>query len=477
MFPRGAVLAAALLCFVVSTPASCEPGLLDPGFGTGGKVVTDFLGGHDSALGIVVDRDGNLIVGGYASPAVTEEEDAPAPPGGYERRWAVARYLPDGALDTSFDSGAGWVIHQFARQAFLKPALLDAEGRILSVGQVCDPSIASTCVFTVVRTTSDGYLDADFGDGGVVRVDFGGLYGWASSLVLDPDGRMFAGGTVRVPKPGNDFGDEDFGIAALLPDGTLDPSFGDGGVITTDMGGGGGEDGITALFRRPGGELLAIGYAQIGSENRRAIALAKYRRDGSLASGAGATALVDPGGWLYTSAATLDGHGGIFVAGQLYRSAGHGFAVVRLRSNGTLDQTFGVGGLSLTSFDDIYQTATSAGPAAIVILPDGTIAVAGSVLWATDMSDFAVAYLDRNGVLNPAYGDGGRVVTDFAGALDRAGGAALAPDGRLVVAGAAMSRPGLDDMYYDFALAAYVVPPAKPRGGLALVAGVSPARP
>jgi uncharacterized delta-60 repeat protein len=96
-----------------------------------------------------------------------------------------------------------------------------------------------------VRYLPDGSLDPTFGTGGLVTTDFGGIdRGFA--LVLQPDGKLVAAG----------FSGGDFALARYLPDGSLDPMFGTGGLVTTDFGG---AAEAVALVLQPDGKLVAAG--------------------------------------------------------------------------------------------------------------------------------------------------------------------------------------------------------------------------
>ncbi len=75
-----------------ASPSTAGPGALDPSFGSGGIVVTDFNGSiDDAAFAVAVQPDGKILAAGYVfSSAATNYE------------FALARYLPDGSLDPSF---------------------------------------------------------------------------------------------------------------------------------------------------------------------------------------------------------------------------------------------------------------------------------------------------------------------------------------------------------------------------------------
>lgn len=112
---------------------------------------------------------------------------------------------------------------------------------------------------------------------------------------------------------------------------------------------------------------------------------------------------------------------------------------------GSLDQTFVGGGKQLLAMGpgDDYAYA-------VAIQPDGKILVAGTA-GAVHGGDFAIVRLDRDGTLDTTFGDGGKVLTDFAGGNDSIYALALQPDGKIVAAGTAV----VQGTSWDFAVARY----------------------
>ena len=112
---------------------------------------------------------------------------------------------------------------------------------------------------------------------------------------------------------------------------------------------------------------------------------------------------------------------------------------------GELDASFGVGGKVRTTFGSDGGLGR-----AVAIEPDGKIVAAGF----TESDDFAVARYDPDGSLDQSFGSGGKVVTDFDNSsADIALAAALAPDGKIVVAGGSDAGGALGG--FDFALVRY----------------------
>lgn len=98
-----------------------------------------------------------------------------------------------------------------------------------------------------------GTLDTSFGSGGVVTTDFSGGSEQIEGLAIQRDGRIVAVGATRNTRTGS----TDVALMRYLEDGRLDPSFGEGGKVTTDFGG---TDLARAVVIQPDGKLVIAGF-------------------------------------------------------------------------------------------------------------------------------------------------------------------------------------------------------------------------
>src|SRR5262249_29179472 len=137
-----------------------------------------------------------------------------------------------------------------------------------------------------------------------------------------------------------------------LPPGSLDTTFGGTGKVTTDFAGG--SDYAAALVLQPDGKLVAAGQAQANPQNTDS-----------------------------------------------------NFGLARYNTNGSLDTTFGGTGKITTDFSSQYDQG-----AALVLQPDGKIAVAGSAEVGNN-SALAVARYNADGSLDTTFGGTGKVTTVF----------------------------------------------------------------
>jgi uncharacterized delta-60 repeat protein len=252
-----------------------------------------------------------------------------------------------------------------------------------------------------------GDLDPTFGTLGVVTTPFTTTYAAANALIVDPSDRLVAAGDIHS----NDGVNSDFVVARYDANGGLDGTFGTGGVTTTDLGG---FDGAAALARQSNGFIVVAGQ-RIVSGNRT-IGVVRYDGSGVL------DPLFGTGGIVLTPTAMND----VTAAVAIYPSTGKivvgGRSLVRYDSGGVLDPTFGTGG--------IVPTAVSGNIKALVVQPDGKLVAAGG---ASAGGTFVARFLD-DGSLDPSFGTGGIVGPSGSfGSVARA--VLLQSDGKIVAAG------------------------------------------
>ena len=129
--------------------------------------------------------------------------------------------------------------------------------------------LAAQIALSPAAHAAPGDLDPTFGVGGRVVSSFGAGLDAASAVAIQPDGKIVIAGSAF---------NGDFLLARYNPGGTLDPSFGTGGLVTTDFGG---SDGAVAISLRQGGKILVAG-ATTPVGGQMAFAAARYNADGTL---------------------------------------------------------------------------------------------------------------------------------------------------------------------------------------------------
>lgn len=338
--------------------------------------------------------------------------------------FALARYAADGSLDPGFGSG-GTVQTTFGvNQAGARALVLQPDGKLVAAGAFSGGAFG----VVLARYASDGTLDSTFGSGGIVQTAFAVNPTSIAALILQPDGKLVAAGSRRAATSGpTPF---DFLLVRYDTDGTLDGTFGSGGVVTTDFAG---EDStVNALVIEPDGKLVAVGGSGFFNRGTSAFELARYDVDGSLDATFGTGGLVKTvvGSGSRADAAVLQPDGKLVAAGFV-TGAAEGFALARYDSDGSLDGGFGTGGSVVT--------ATVPGEIhGLVLQPDGKLVAAGGVV------TFALARYDADGTLDAGFGDGGTVETEFIdGGVATANALVRQSDGSLVAAGDASSGSGV----------------------------------
>ncbi len=238
-------------------------GKLDRSFGDGGTVRTGLRPGLNHATDVAIQPDGKIVVVGYTRGAADGATYL-----------IMARYRRDGSLDQGFGDN-GSVITQFGTDTYVLGygVALQEDGRIVVSGEVGNSWI-------LARFMPDGSIDSGFGnDNGVQHTD-PVLAGRAEDVAIQPDGRIVAAGVDF----GGVLGSAHFAVARYLPDGSPDSSFGEAGAVRTAFERGRPHDYANALALQPDGKIVAAGAAKLGGRpiGPPRFALARYRPDGRL---------------------------------------------------------------------------------------------------------------------------------------------------------------------------------------------------
>ena len=293
-------------------------GTLDPTFGTGGKVTTDVLDINihqtlfvvfvQSAMGVVVQPDNKIVVAG----GIVLAEALVGTPATLSN-FGLARYNPNGTLDTSF-GGSGKVNRDFfGRDDIAMSVALQPDNKIVAAGVATKGTSPFDQDFAWVRYNSNGSQDTSIGNAGRVTTDFLGSNDGASAIAIQLDGKIVLGGFTDRTSAGSSL---DLALVRYHADGSLDSSFGNSGRFNADVFGS--YDEILGLALQSDGKIVASG---------------------------GAT----------TSNGTGD------------------FVLARLNTNGGLDQSFGSGGKVTTDFQggDDFGTGIAIQPDGKIVVTGG----------------------------------------------------------------------------------------------------------
>ncbi|HYR26817.1 MAG TPA: delta-60 repeat domain-containing protein [Thermoanaerobaculia bacterium] len=420
----------ALLCGAalwISTAAFAADGDLDLTFnGTG--IVTTNNRVTEQANDLVIQPDGKIVVAGSGGLSSFFS--------GIALDFQVARYNPDGSLDATFGSG-GIVTTNIGGNNSAEGVALQADGKIVIAGAT---NIMGQDELALVRFNSDGSIDTTFGAGGFVAPGINLGANPARDLVIQPDGKIVVAGS------SNDFvNGRTFTVARFDASGGLDATFGSGGVFATPYSapGVGGRTAEGVALQADGRIVVA------GSGPNGDFVLVRYNTDGSLDTtfGIGGLTFTDISGNGLADFAhdvVIQPDGKIVAAGYTGSLAEGGpFAVARYNVDGSLDSTFGSGGITITPLvgdTRAYGMALGTG---------GTIVVAGKA-----QAILNVVRYDSSGFLDPTFGGTG-IVTTPVGSSSGAFAVALQSDGRVVAAGVGNQTLAFPDFVSDFAVVRY----------------------
>lgn len=300
------------------------PGSLDNSFGGIGAVITAVGtgAGDDRARALLLQPDGKIVVAGTC-----------------DATFCMVRYLADGTLDTTF--GAGGRVNQprVSTTATAYAAALQPDGKIVMAGNCIVGLSATMCV---ARFLADGALDSSFGtSAGWTLPDVTNGGDIAKAIALQSDGKIvLAGVCTGFVSPTL----ADFCLVRLNADGTLDQTFNSTGKLIASFGGGAVDQGASAVAIQPDGKIVAAGYCATGTYDQ--ICVARFlgngtALDGNFGSGGSVSLQAKAGMDNRAYSLSLLHNGKVLLGGE----CGTTPCAVRLLPDGALDPTFGNAGV------------------------------------------------------------------------------------------------------------------------------------
>jgi len=352
--------------------------------------------------------------------------------GGYDNsnQFFLARYTTNGSLDSSFGENGNVTTDFNSSNSFVNAIILQRD-KIIAAGGALN-AVTFNYDFALARYSADGRLDSSFGENGKVTTDFNNSDDQATSITLQGDKILVAGfGDITI----------DFALARYTADGSLDSSFGENGKVTTNFNNNPYNYAYSITLQ--GDKILLAG------ESLGDIAIARYTADGALDStfgenGKGTIDFNNNEDHAYSIALQGDK---IIVAGSTFYYVGGfpaDFAVIRYTANGSLDSSFGENGLIAGHFPStkVYFTSTA--------IQGNKIIAAGYTAVNYFINAFALARYRAEGILDPSFGVNGRVITNFDSSDQKANSVVLQGD-KIIVGG----YTGNPFNGYDFMLARY----------------------
>ena len=314
-----------------------------------------------------------------------------------------ANFAQFGTLDTSFDSD-GIVITPFIGfNASVQSLLIQPDKKILAGGTVSNSGLNQ---FGLARYNSDGSLDESFGNLGKVISNYPELMIF-SSIALQSDGKIVVAGNLF----NSSFTVSHFVLLRYDTNGLLDTSFGiDGRVITnlSDK-----LDKITSVLIQNDGKILALGTTSDNS-NYSDFSIVRYNSDGTLDSSFGNNGITITSirTWDFDYALALQDDNKIVVSGSTSNEFNpvfgpdYDFLVLKYDKYGVLDSTFGNGGSVIIGTTEANEKALS-----VNILSDGKIVIGGE--HHIMKYSFMISQLLPNGNLDASFGNNGTVIKEL----------------------------------------------------------------
>ncbi|MEO1258703.1 MAG: T9SS type A sorting domain-containing protein [Bacteroidota bacterium] len=408
-----------ILClfFLLSIDLHSQAGTPDSTFGTDGIVTVDVIEvENDFGITSTLQPDGKILTAGTLFLGLNTVD------------MYLMRHHPDGTLDNSFGNG-GIVISDFAgrnevsREIFYLP-----DGKILVVGDAW--VMGEVSMIFLARYLSDGTLDTTFGNSGYVITELADHRLFVASAAMQADGKLLVTGR-SIDKINLT---DDFLLARYLPDGTLDASFGNNGIVFTPI------QHIAqgrSVLPLPDEKIILVGY--LSDFDTADIVLMRYLPDGTIDAdfGTDGKVIIDMIGSITpleaARHAVLQPDGKILVGGAAnWNNANFNadIAMLRFNSDGTFDDSFdndGVKILNLGPFDEISR---------VTLLPDGKIYAAGPVTSEDFERLWVLTRLLPNGETDTSFGTNGYAAHNFGSiSIAQIGDLLIQPDSKVLLTG------------------------------------------
>jgi uncharacterized delta-60 repeat protein len=376
-------------------------GDLDPSFGTSGRAVVDVGSMNDAALDMLALPGGKTLILGRHFPDASS--------GTFD---TLIRLNSDGARDASFGQG-GMVTLGNPYGA----SVLATDQHILVAGSTAGlgtPSPNGVNDLQLSRFNLDGSVDTTFGAGGRVTTDTAVRQDVAVKVLRQDDGRIVVVGYEQKAFLSRVLQNPHVILVRYEPDGRLDTTFGNGGIVLSDVPQFGAERAASAALQADGkivvvGSVMRTegdGFLVSGTEPR--LLVTRYDPDGSVDRSFGRRGVLVSRKAQTASDVRVLTAGRILVTGTRTRAPNSRFAVMRLNRGGSFDGSFGTDGVATVGFRRLSgDPQDSAVATRLAGQADGKLVVAGSA-----GGRIALARFTPRGRLDHRFGSGGRVLTD-----------------------------------------------------------------
>ncbi len=355
-----------------------QEGSLDTNFGDSGISTVDFNSNFDVGRDVAIQSDGKILLTGTSNSNI-----------------ALTRLNPDGTLDLSFGN-LGKVITNLNYYDDALAIKIQDDGKILLAGYSSEYIPNTTTLiysFILVRYFSNGLIDTSFGDNGIVIPNFGDSNQIFRALGIQQDGKIVASGDCYIGS------NKEFVIMRFNSDGTLDNTFGNGGVFHTLIGINFNTNHSLAI--QANGKIVLAGTTGISPKS---IAIVRLNTNGTIDDtfGEEGKKIISISGVSdYCKSVNIQPDGKILLAGEIFISTGDfDFTLIRLNNDGTLDTTFANNGISIKNISGNDNCNSS------IILSSGDIILSGTTS-TNNIAKVAIIKFNETGILDTSFGDNG----------------------------------------------------------------------
>ncbi len=336
------------------------------------------------------------------------------------RAWAIAKWLPDGSLDTSFGTDGVYINEFGAGNDLAKSIVEQADGKLVIGGYVQNTDRD----FAVMRLNADGSVDSDFGASGVVYADFG-TSDVGNDIAIQSDGDILITGASNA--------DTDIRVVRLNgADGSFDNGFGVNGIATIDLGG---SEDATSIAVDGFGRIILGGFRDADAFVARLTSTGSLdtsfgNPNGYATTGLGGTGISDVGQVIVQIDSSYVLVGSSFDYSFPY-GQNEAIGIARFTSAGILDSGFGDDGVvrQLVNGSNIYNYGHD-----VAQQSDGKLIVVGTAT-PTSQGESVVFRYNTDGTLDTSFGDNGIAIAPSGFNWSETYGVDIASDSTILVAG------------------------------------------
>ncbi|MGB0918236.1 MAG: T9SS type A sorting domain-containing protein [Flavobacteriales bacterium] len=372
---------------LLSLNATAQFGTLDADFDANGILtLMEPGGGFSGAFDVVVQPDQKILVAGYLESTT-------------HNVMVIYRLHPDGSFDNSFGTAGMTEIDVNGLPAECQSIGLLPDGKIVLAGSTSSPTYG----MAFSRLNSNGTLDNTFGVNGVAHISVDPTRpNIVSDMLIQEDGKILSVGVLT------DWSEYSVLLARVNTDGTLDNTFSFDGVVTTAVN----DEAIgTGVVQGADGRITVSGYTKVAGNEFNSF-LVRYNSDGTLDNTFGDNGKLVTN---FTSEQdaflelVMSSGGHVYACGQIDNGPVTNMLVAKFNPDGSLDNTFSFDGKVETSINGDADRSAD-----LLIQPDGKILVVGSSDNGVNR-DFAMVRYNHDGTLDNTFGSGGMVVTSTVG--------------------------------------------------------------